>query len=255
MIRRLRRRTGKKRYGSLHNLFLMIHAMQLFHLPMYQTCYSTDVVLQLALYLNLRGGKRNNNCWLSIPLQLVWPCCTMHQCHQTFLSLQVPAPAYTLWRGPQAYPRARTAYRVQRDPSDIDKFATDHGGGEGVAALLEAREKAEESFGYDWVHTVLTSDGRPFPWLPIIIVASWTMLVLIVFMLACRFDRLILEDYGYSGPATAGITEWQRTLFLYMRGLEVRVIYANGACVDTCIEILEHLNEHACLQICPCLRV
>lgn len=97
----------------------------------------------------------------------------------------------------------------------------DQGGGEGVAALLEAREIGEESFGYDWIATVLVLDGRAFPWAPILVVSVWTMLVVLVLMLFCRFDRLILEDYGNSGSGIEGIQNWQRVLFLYLRGLEV----------------------------------
>ncbi|NJR43517.1 MAG: hypothetical protein HC767_13550 [Akkermansiaceae bacterium] len=106
--------------------------------------------------------------------------------------------------------------------SDIADFTVDQGGGEGVAALLEARDKAEDSFGYDWIHTVLVTDGRSFPWFPVFIVMAWTVLVVIILMLWCRFDRLLLEDYGYNGRQVEGICHWQRVFFLYMRGLEVR---------------------------------
>ena len=112
-------------------------------------------------------------------------------------------------------------YGVRRQKSDLEKFSEDRGGGEGVAALLEAREIAEESFGYDWIATVLVADGRAFPWAPILFVMAWTVMVVLVCMLAGRFDRLILEDYGYASRGTEDILPWQRTAFLYMRGLEV----------------------------------
>ena len=113
-------------------------------------------------------------------------------------------------------------YGVRRQKSDLEKFSEDRGGGEGVAALLEAREIAEESFGYDWIATVLVADGRAFPWAPILVVMVWTLVVALVLMLGCRFDRLILEDYGHgSARSTEGIQQWQRITFLYLRGLEV----------------------------------
>jgi hypothetical protein len=46
------------------------------------------------------------------------------------------------------YPRNRKADAKKRDKAKLEAFHADRGGGEGVCALLHAREKAEESFGY-----------------------------------------------------------------------------------------------------------
>ena len=130
----------------------------------------------------------------------------------------VPA-ANALFAGPYTFPRSRAAYHVERDAADLEAFTETYGGGEGVKKLLHAREMAEESWGYEWIHTVLVMKGRSFPTLPGLVLFVWTIMVTLFCMLVVRFDILLREDFGVDiGEAET----WQRDWFIYMRGLEVR---------------------------------
>lgn len=101
----------------------------------------------------------------------------------------------------------------------MDRFLNDPGGGEGTAMLLHARDKAEEVMGYEWLSTVLVMKGRSFPWLPIGVVLTWTLLTCIIMLCFCKTNLLIRESSGEEG---LDIKNWQRIVFIYLRGFDVR---------------------------------
>jgi hypothetical protein len=86
--------------------------------------------------------------------------------------------------------------------------------------LLKAREKADQSWGYEWIHTVLVMKGRSLPTLPAVILAVWTLAVTLILMLLARFDLVLRESYGVNDLP---IEMWQRDIYICLRGLEVRM--------------------------------
>jgi hypothetical protein len=134
--------------------------------------------------------------------------------------VQAVPPAHALWRGPYSYPRTGESYGTKRPYAKLDDFLEDPGGGEGVMKLLKAREKADESWGYEWIHTVFVMKGRSLPTLPTLILAVWTMAVTLILMLLARFDLVLRESYGVPHLP---IEMWQRDIFICLKGLEVRM--------------------------------
>jgi hypothetical protein len=132
--------------------------------------------------------------------------------------MQPVPPAHALWRGPYSFPRSNQMYGGKRPHAGLEEFLGDQGGGEGVMKLLKARKMADESWGYEWIHTVLVWKGRSLPTLPTFIIMAWTVLVTIVLMSAARFDNIMREDYGV---LDIPVKSWQRDLYIYMKGLEV----------------------------------
>lgn len=85
--------------------------------------------------------------------------------------------------------------------------------------LLHARDKAEEVMGYEWLSTVLVMKGRSFPWLPIGVVLAWTVITCIIMLFVCKTNLVLRESSGEEG---LDIKNWQRTVFIYLRGFDVR---------------------------------
>lgn len=85
--------------------------------------------------------------------------------------------------------------------------------------LLHARDKAEEVMGYDWLCTVLVAQGRSFPWLPIAVVMVWSVLVCCIMLFVCKTNLMLRETGGEEG---LDIKNWQRLVFTYLRGFDVR---------------------------------
>lgn len=133
--------------------------------------------------------------------------------------MQPPPPASALWKGPFSYPRVQKHHSKPREPASLEDFLNDPGGGEGTAMLLHARDKAEEVMGYDWIHTVLVLNGRSFPWLPIIVVLAWSVLVCCIMLFVCKTNLMLREAGGEEG---LDIKNWQRLMFTYLRGFDVR---------------------------------
>lgn len=63
--------------------------------------------------------------------------------------------------------------------------------------------------------------GRSFPYFPGLILAIWTMFVMILLMQFFRFDKILRDRNGEAGEIE-GILWWQRVTFTYMKGLDVR---------------------------------
>lgn len=110
--------------------------------------------------------------------------------------------------------------------------------------LLHAREKAEEVQGYDWVVTVLVMNGRSFPWLPIGVVMIWTVLICCILLFVCKSNLPLRESGGEEG---LDIKSWQRLVFIYIRGFDVRYLQAPMLLQPP---VLGQTFGYACLLIC-----
>lgn len=160
-------------------------------------------------------------------------------------ALQPVPPARAIWHGPYTFPRLNENYGRKRPHASIEEMQHDPGGGEGVIKLLKARSKAAESWGYEWIHTVLILKGRSLPTLPASIIMVWSFIITIAFMAGARFDRVLREDYGV---VDVPVQRWQRDLFIYMRGLEVRLGAVAAAPVQA------RRGRHADLRRCALRR-
>jgi hypothetical protein len=75
---------------------------------------------------------------------------------------------------------------------------------------------------------------------------AWTIAITLALMLWVRFDRLILEIAGHTGPDVEGVEDWQRVFFLYMRGLDVRALQKLGNSTCACLFALFGLSQGMC---------